>query len=147
MPVSRFVVGRFVVGTLQRCGSRSPRERLDMNDTASVGYTVKTKNREDIIIVSDGKHRTFTDKIEGDFTYGFFSSAATTVSSCRVIALRRWNIRTRLRREPFFGQMFPFCREQPFVRLFQFGGQKTTKRFLLVILDGKAIVAAGSIGR
>jgi hypothetical protein len=51
-------------------------ESLDLKDDAAIGYRVKTKDREDLIILSDGIYRKFTEKIEGDFTYARVSSAA-----------------------------------------------------------------------
>ena len=47
-----------------------------MKDDAAVGYRVRAKDREDIVIVSDGKYRKFTHGIEGDFTYARISSTA-----------------------------------------------------------------------
>ena len=54
-------------------------EKLDMKDDTAIGYKVKTENREDVIIVSDGKYRKFTDKIEGDFKCVRISSTAGVV--------------------------------------------------------------------
>jgi hypothetical protein len=54
-------------------------ERLDLKDDAAVGYVVKTKDRQDIVIVSDGKFRRFTDDLAGDFTYARISSTAQGV--------------------------------------------------------------------
>jgi len=44
-------------------------ERLDLPDDATMGYRVLAGGREDLILVSDGKFRRFTDAIEGDFKY------------------------------------------------------------------------------
>jgi hypothetical protein len=44
-------------------------EKITLKDNAAFGYKVKTNNGADIIIISDGKYRKFTDKIEGDFKY------------------------------------------------------------------------------
>ncbi len=49
-------------------------EKLDLKDDAAVGYRVRIANREDIIILSDGKYRKFTDTIEGDFQCCVISS-------------------------------------------------------------------------
>ena len=54
-------------------------EKLEMKDDTAIGYKVKTENREDVIIVSDGKYRKFTDKIEGDFKCVRISSTAGVV--------------------------------------------------------------------
>ncbi len=54
-------------------------EKLDMKDDTAIGYKVKTENREDVIILSDGKYRKFTDKIEGDFKCVRISSTAGVV--------------------------------------------------------------------
>ena len=51
-------------------------EGLDLKDEAAIGYRVTAKDREDLIILSDGKYRRFTEAIEGDFTYARISSAA-----------------------------------------------------------------------
>ncbi|MGB6032923.1 MAG: alginate lyase family protein [Bacteroidota bacterium] len=51
-------------------------ERQDLRDEAAIGYRVKTKDREDHIILSDGTYRRFTDEIEGDFKYARISSTA-----------------------------------------------------------------------
>ena len=51
-------------------------ESIDLKDKAAIGYRVRTKDREDLIILSDGTYRRFTEKIEGDFTYARISSAA-----------------------------------------------------------------------
>jgi hypothetical protein len=54
-------------------------ESLDLKDEAAIGYRVKTKDREDLVILSDGTHRRFTEGIEGDFTYARISSTAGRV--------------------------------------------------------------------
>jgi hypothetical protein len=51
-------------------------EKIELNDKTAIGYKVKSGDSEDIIILSDGKYRKFTDKIEGDFRYGFISYKA-----------------------------------------------------------------------
>ena len=51
-------------------------ESLDLKDEAAIGYRVKTKDREDLVILSDGTYRRFTEEIEGDFTYARISSTA-----------------------------------------------------------------------
>ncbi len=51
-------------------------EKLELKDAVAIGYKVKTGNREDIIILSDGRYRKFTDIIEGDFKYGLISATA-----------------------------------------------------------------------
>ncbi len=54
-------------------------ERIDLKDEAASGYLVKSKDREDLVILSDGKYRRFTEKIEGDFRYGRISSTAAGI--------------------------------------------------------------------
>lgn len=54
-------------------------EKMDLIDESAVGYLVKTKDREDCIILSDGKYRRFTGTIEGDFRYARVSSAAGVI--------------------------------------------------------------------
>jgi hypothetical protein len=54
-------------------------ERVNLLDDAATGYRVTTKDREDLIILSDGTYRKFTSQIEGDFTYARVSSTGSTV--------------------------------------------------------------------
>jgi hypothetical protein len=54
-------------------------ERVDLKDEAAVGYRVKSMDREDLIILSDGAYRSFTEKIEGDFTYARITTDANGV--------------------------------------------------------------------
>lgn len=49
-------------------------EKLELLDADAVGYKVKIENRQDIIILSDGKYRKFTDTISGDFKFGLISA-------------------------------------------------------------------------
>ncbi|MCI0513672.1 heparinase II/III family protein [candidate division KSB1 bacterium] len=51
-------------------------EKLELKDTVAIGYKVKTGNQTDIVILSDGKYRKFTDLIEGDFKYGLIRVTA-----------------------------------------------------------------------
>lgn len=74
-----------------------------LKDRAAVGYVVKTPDREDLIIVSDGTHRRFTDDIAGDFTHGWFSyrdgrlhaAAFTAVSRCKVKGMKSLSFKTK----------------------------------------------------
>lgn len=54
-------------------------ERVDLLDEAATGYRVHTRDREDLIIISDGAYRKFTERIEGDFTYARISAVAGNV--------------------------------------------------------------------
>ena len=67
-------------------------ERLDLKDSAAIGYAVRTKDRTDIIIVSDGKYRKFTDTIEGDFRYGRISSTAGGVDYAGLSSVSQYKI-------------------------------------------------------
>ena len=67
-------------------------ERLELKDSAAIGYAVRTKDRTDIIIVSDGRYREFTDTIEGDFRYGLFSSTAGGVDYVGLSSVARYKI-------------------------------------------------------
>jgi hypothetical protein len=67
-------------------------ERFDLKDDAAVGYRVRTKDREDLIILSDGTYRKFTEMIEGDFTYARVSSAAGAVDYAGCTAVSRFKI-------------------------------------------------------
>ncbi len=67
-------------------------ERLDIKDTVAFAYSVKTKDGEDIIIVSDGTYRTFTDTIRGDFTYGFFSSTGGRINYAGISNVTQYTI-------------------------------------------------------
>jgi hypothetical protein len=67
-------------------------ERLNLKDSVAVGYRVRTKTGDDIIIVSDGTYRKFTDGIEGDFRYGFFSTAAGRNGYAGISGVTQYNI-------------------------------------------------------
>jgi hypothetical protein len=67
-------------------------ESLDLKDKAAIGYRVKTKDREDLIILSDGTYRRFTEKLEGDFTYARISSAAGGVDYAGFTGVARFTI-------------------------------------------------------
>ena len=67
-------------------------ERMALKDTAAMGYRVRTKNREDIVIVSDGTYRKFMDTIEGDFTYGVFSAAGGRIDYAGITGATRYRI-------------------------------------------------------
>jgi hypothetical protein len=67
-------------------------ESLDLKDETASGYRVKTKDREDLIILSDGRYRRFTEKIEGDFTYARISSAAGGVDYAGFTGVARFMI-------------------------------------------------------
>ncbi len=49
-------------------------ERVDLKDEVAIGYRVRVGGREDLIIVSDGLYRQFTDKVAGDFLYALIST-------------------------------------------------------------------------
>jgi hypothetical protein len=67
-------------------------ERLDLKDSAAIGYAVRTKDRTDIIIVSDGTYREFTDTIEGDFRYGLISSTTGGVEYAELSSVAQYKI-------------------------------------------------------
>jgi len=67
-------------------------ESLDLKDEAAIGYRVRTKDREDLIILSDGTYRRFTEKIEGDFTYARISSAPGGVDYAGFTGVARFMI-------------------------------------------------------
>ena len=48
-------------------------ERVELPDPAAVGYRVRLGEREDLILVSDGKPRDFVKGIAGDFRYALLS--------------------------------------------------------------------------
>jgi hypothetical protein len=48
-------------------------ERVDLPGDSAVAYRVTTAKGQDLVIVSDGSYRKFTDGIEGDFTYARIS--------------------------------------------------------------------------
>ena len=55
-------------------------ERVDLQDEAAIGYRVRSAGREDLVIISDGFYRRFTDDVAGDFLYAVISrDAAGTV--------------------------------------------------------------------
>ena len=47
-------------------------EKLELNETGIYGYKLSHKNYEDWLILSDGKNHQFTDKLSGDFSFGWF---------------------------------------------------------------------------
>ena len=47
---------------------------MDLQDELAIGYRVRVGGREDLIIVSDGLYRQFTDRIAGDFLYALVST-------------------------------------------------------------------------
>jgi hypothetical protein len=49
-------------------------ERVDLKDEVAIGYRVRVGGRGDLIIVSDGLYRQFTDRIAGDFLYALVST-------------------------------------------------------------------------
>jgi len=67
-------------------------ESLDLKDKAAIGYRVKMKDREDLVILSDGTSRGFTEKIAGDFTYARISSAAGVVDYAGFTGVARFTI-------------------------------------------------------
>ena len=67
-------------------------ERQDLHDEAAIGYRVKTKDREDLIILSDGTYRKFADEIEGDFTYARISSTGGGVDYAGLTGTTRFMI-------------------------------------------------------
>lgn len=61
-------------------------ERVDLQDDAAIGYRVRTGDREDLIIISDGFYRRFTDDVAGDFIYAVIGrDAAGTVDYVGVV--------------------------------------------------------------
>lgn len=55
-------------------------ERVDLADPMAIGYRVRAGGREDLVIISDGFYRRFTDEVAGDFLYAVISrDAAATV--------------------------------------------------------------------
>ena len=67
-------------------------ESLDLSDDAATGYRITTKDREDLIILSDGTYRKFTEKIEGDFSYARISSTAGMVDYAGFSGVTRFAI-------------------------------------------------------
>jgi hypothetical protein len=67
-------------------------ERLELKDDVAVGYLVATKDRQDIILISDGKYRVFTEKIEGDCTYARISSTDLGVNYAALTHVSRFKI-------------------------------------------------------
>ena len=67
-------------------------ESLDMKDEGAIGYRIKTTDREDLIILSDGTYRRFTEGIEGDFRYARVSSAGGAVDYAGFTGVTRFKI-------------------------------------------------------
>ncbi len=78
-------------------------EQLDLKDKAAIGYLVSTKDRQDLIILSDGMYRRFTEKVEGDFIYARISSTGrgidyagfTRVTKFRIDGIKGHSFPTR----------------------------------------------------
>jgi hypothetical protein len=67
-------------------------ERLDLKDDAAIGYRVRIANQDDLIILSDGKYRKFTNTIEGDFQCGVISSTAGGVDYAGFVNVSKFKI-------------------------------------------------------
>jgi hypothetical protein len=67
-------------------------ERLELKDAMAVGYVVSTKDRQDIIILSDGKYRRFTEDIEGDFMYARISSTGRVIDYAGFTQVSKYRI-------------------------------------------------------
>ncbi len=67
-------------------------ERVNLIDDAARGYRVRTKDREDLVILSDGNFRKFTEGIEGDFTYARISSTARGVEYAGFTSVARFRV-------------------------------------------------------
>jgi len=46
--------------------------KMELDDTEIFGYKISTKEYEDWLILSDGKTHQFTDKLSGNFSFGWF---------------------------------------------------------------------------
>lgn len=67
-------------------------ERLELRDNAAIGYLVSNKDRQDVVILSDGKYRRFTDRIEGDFTFARISSLGGEIDYAGFTRVRKFKI-------------------------------------------------------
>ncbi len=59
--------------------SRVSVDRIDLSDDDAAGYRIRTKDREDLVILSDGTYRHFTGTIAGDFTFARISFSGGAV--------------------------------------------------------------------
>ena len=67
-------------------------ERLDLRDNAAIGYLVSSKDRQEVVILSDGKYRRFTDRIEGDFTFARISSVSDEIDYAGFTQVRKFKL-------------------------------------------------------
>jgi len=60
-------------------------ERVELPDPVTVGYRVRLGDREDLVLLSDGKPRDFGKGVSGDFRYALLSFRAGQLVSASLI--------------------------------------------------------------
>lgn len=60
-------------------------ERVELPDPATVGYRVRLGDREDLVLLSDGKSREFGNGLAGDFRYALLSFTAGRLVSASFV--------------------------------------------------------------
>lgn len=67
-------------------------EQVDLKDSTALAYRVSIGDRQDLILVSDGTYRTFTDGIAGDFRYAHISSTGNRIDAASFVTVSRTQI-------------------------------------------------------
>lgn len=67
-------------------------ERIDLPDPATVGYRVRLGDREDWVLLSDGKPRDFGRGIQGDFRYALIRFQGEQLKSASLIDTRSFRL-------------------------------------------------------
>ncbi len=69
-------------------------ERVDLLDDAAIAYRVRSGGREDLVIISDGFYRRFTDDVAGDFVYAVIGrDVAGTVDYVGVVGAVEFEVK------------------------------------------------------
>jgi len=66
--------------------------RVALEDSVAFGYRVRTKDGDDLIILSDGAYRKFTSAVSGDFRYARISTRADRAGYAALSGVTRYAI-------------------------------------------------------
>jgi len=66
--------------------------RVNLLDKAGIGYKIKTQFGDDLIILSDGKPRKFTNEIEGDFKYCYIRYQGQDVVKASLSSVKKFKL-------------------------------------------------------
>jgi len=67
-------------------------ERVELPDKAVLAYEVHTGDSQDLILLSDGQYRTFTDTIAGDFQLGLFNRSQSGLGYAGMVQVGRFRL-------------------------------------------------------